>query len=291
LGKNYFSSEFITLNTRLFTWDSEEGWDSIPFLNLGLLVRGGPEAKRSGQTDHSKIEALGQMHDDFVVGAEFRGVASCIFISNWKDLLKRTVRNLFGPKELGGLGAHPIPGMKGTSFLGYSWRQLLIATLLKDGKFNLPASGIAARYASYEIAYAQSRFPNVKKFREAELPPLPQGYRWDDVTELVENTAAAFRTRVSWLAPAGDTERPLRDVWKRARKYSTWRMYKSSALMSLDQYIDWPRESKLHYRKVFDHYLEESQNYGFSFDNDIEEYELFGESKKFQAYMEGSDAA
>jgi hypothetical protein len=268
LGKNYYTSEFITLNTRVFTWSSGSGWESIPFLNLGLLVRGGSDAK-NGQTKFGKLEALGQMHDDFVAGAEFAGVASMIFLSNWKDLLKSTVRNLFGPKELGGLGAHPVKGSRGASLEGYTWRQRMIATLLRDGKIHLPATGISPLYAQYEIAYARMRFPGVEKFREAELPPLPMDYAWENVTEVVENASASFRTRVSWLAPSGDTERPLRNLWAKAEKFSLWREYKSAALQRLEDYLNWPDEVKYHYRKVYEPFLAELHQYDLSEEADV----------------------
>jgi hypothetical protein len=249
LGKNYFSSEFITLNTRLFARDDVLGqWYNIPFLNVGLLVRGGRDAK-NGQTELGKIESLGQMHDDFVSGAEFKGSASSLFISAWESLLKKTCRNLFGPKELGGLGAHPVPNSRGSSIDGYSWRQRLIATLIRDGRISVPSGGIVQRMKNHQEAELLRRFPGMKHLDESKLPILPERWTWENVDATVESFNGSLLSRLQWLVPAGDMEKPQRDFWKKARKFSTWRSYKKTLLISWDEYASY-EANKFHFLPV-----------------------------------------
>jgi len=114
MGKNYFADEFITLNTQLYSWVENKGLVLIRFLNQGLLINPGNEEISwylDGQNANSvcsKLESLGPMHDDFVKGAVDKCAASAMFISHHKHLLKQTWRNLFGPREHGGLGGHPV---------------------------------------------------------------------------------------------------------------------------------------------------------------------------------------
>jgi hypothetical protein len=238
-GKNYFTREFLTLNTRIFRQTVEGHWYHVPFLNVGLLVQGGSDRK-NGQTKLGQLESLGAMHDDFVAGAEFKGASSSIFISAWKHVLKKTMRNLFGPKELGGLGAHAVPGSRGSGAHGYSWRQLLVATLIRDRRISVPSGGIVQKYAGLLEAAVKRMFPGKFYQREVDLPVLPEGWVWKDISTKVEDFSASELSMYSWLSPAGDIEKPARDFWKRARKYNTWRAYQGrDALMSWDEYASY----------------------------------------------------
>uniref|UniRef100_A0AAU8EG92 RNA-dependent RNA polymerase n=1 Tax=Amanita vidua narlivirus 1 TaxID=3231081 RepID=A0AAU8EG92_9VIRU len=260
MGKNYFSDEFITLNTRVYRENDEGRLTEVRFLNVGLLKRGGSDAK-NGQTQLGKVEALGTMHDDFVRGAQYKGAASQLFISHWKDLLKTTVRNLFGPREHGGLGAKPVPGSKGASVAGYSWRQKIISELLRDQKVRLPASGLLPLYQRYQTAYLEKRFPGLTEAREEDLPLAPIGQEWVDRTDSVEDSSASFRTLLSWIAPYGDIDRPQHDFWRKCAAFAKRRRYCHSVNnWQLDAYLEVPVKKGL-FQLISSEWLEELSYY------------------------------
>lgn len=199
LGKNYFCSEFITLNTQLYSWKDGK-LRRVFFLNQGLLLPpGGEEAHRSTV---DLLEALGPMHDDFVMGASDKEAASAVFVSHHKDLLKRSWRNLFGPREYGGLGAHPVRSSKRwNSLAGYSVRQLMVSELIQQGKIKLPHGGLRQRYDAFQQRFLDLRFPNLVRSRPADLPDASFENCWVDVGPLVDDAVIDFLSQVSWLNP------------------------------------------------------------------------------------------
>jgi hypothetical protein len=195
-GKNYFTSEFIMLNSLMFCWNFElKKLTSLRFVNQKLLRVPGGECVLENQ------DALGKMHDDFVMGARNKGAASGIFICSHKKLLKMSWRNLFGPHELGGLGATPVPGSKSESYEGYSVRQLIIAKLLYDADAHMYTNAKVSRYDAFQKKYLERVFPNVLVAREADLPLLEIDYDWKNVTDLVGEASISFQSMCSWLAP------------------------------------------------------------------------------------------
>jgi len=232
LGKNYYSSEFITLNTRVYSWsETEHKLKEVKFLNLGLLCQNAKD------NNLERLESLGVMHDDFVRGAEYKGIASQIFICSWKSLLKQTFRNLFGPREHGGLGAHPVAGSHGTTYEGYNVRQMIIAQYLKEGKARLPSKGRVYRYAKFQQAYVRRVFPCMSEaFDENELPKC-EGYYWRNITELVGEAQASFRSMVSWLAPYNGIEKLEWDLWNRIKMETSGKKVRK---MKLEEYLSEP---------------------------------------------------
>lgn len=212
-GKNYFCDEFLSLNSELYTRNPETGlMRRIHFTNLGLLVN--PE----DDTTILKLESLGQMHDDFLKGVEYKGAGSSIFIDSHKSLLKMSIRNLFGPRGHGGLGATPVHGSKGSGLEGYNVRQLVIAHLLESEKVRLPSVSPVARYNSFQRAYLRRAFPDVEEYREDKLPDPIKGFEWENVTSYVEEAAISHRAMTSWLAPEIACERPTWDFWNKCKK-------------------------------------------------------------------------
>jgi len=204
-GKNYYSSEFIMMNTLMFAWSElQHRLVTIRFVNLGLLKCPGKACIIEN------LDALGQMHDDFVYGCGNKSAGSGVFIFEHKRLLKLSWRNLFGPRELGGLGAHPVRGSISESFEGYSVRQLIIAKLLNDSGARMYSSGSVNRYDAFQKKYLDRTFPDVCRSSEAKLAEPDFGFRWEDVTELVGEASISFMDMVSWLAPY--SSRP-RSVW------------------------------------------------------------------------------
>lgn len=212
LGKNYFCSEFITLNTRMFMY-KDGGLKLVPFLNQGLLL---PPGGDKGETRMDYLEALGPMHNDFIKGCSEKDTGSSVFISHHKEMLKKTWRNLFGSREVGGLGAIPPKESKRfNSSEGYSVRQLVIAKLLADGKFRIPSVGAFHSYDTYQRMYLKKRFPNVIESKVSDLPLLPCGSLWENVSELVDEASIDHKSMVSWLNPYNSCER---DCWNSFKK-------------------------------------------------------------------------
>jgi hypothetical protein len=203
-GKNYYTGEFIMLNTLMFSWSERQNkLVSIRFVNLGLLKCPGEECIIDN------LDALGQMHDDFVYGCSNKSAGSGVFISEQKELLKLSWRNLFGPRELGGLGAHPVKGSISESSEGYSVRQLIIAKLLNDSGARMYSSGLVGRYDAFQKIYLDRKFPDVCRSTEEKLPMADFGYQWEDVTELVGDASIDFLSMVSWLSPYSNRPRPV----------------------------------------------------------------------------------
>jgi hypothetical protein len=247
MGKNYFASEFITLNTQLYTWVDDYGMKLVPFLNQGLLLpAGGWEAKPNG--GEPSIDSLGPMHDLFVSGAQDRCVASAIFISHHKEELKTTWRNLFGPSRLGGLGAHPVrENHVYASSEGYSVRQLVVAELLRKAEIPRPVAGISQVYANYQHAYLRHKFPNSVRATEENLPDPPVDFRWESITPLVDEANISYRAMMSWLRPACGYERVSRQWENRVRSKADRMMKKWCPRISipLETYLNYTMEEEV----------------------------------------------
>jgi len=196
LGKNYYCDEFITLNTLMFSYSvTMKKLTKIEFVNLGMLQTPGQSSLLENQ------DALGSMHDDFVRGCSDKVAASGIFISEHKQLLKMSWRNLYGPRELGGLGACPVKGSLGESKDGYSVRQLVIANMLDQGLCTRVSTGRKSRYSDQESDYIARRYHDIVRCKEEDAPQAGTDYTWEDVTDLVAESCNSMRSKVSWLAP------------------------------------------------------------------------------------------
>jgi hypothetical protein len=203
-GKNYFTERFLMLNSRLYVFDDDKkSLVKIDFLNLRLL--------RSPEEECflSNLDSLGRMHDDFIEGGRVKGVTSGVFISSHKEMLKTSWRNLFGPRELGGLGATPVRGSVALSMEGYSVRQLVIAKLLHESKVKMYPSGLINRYDAFQKQYIKKLFPDVFGSDSPEFERLSTTYELEDVTEIVGEAKVSFLDMVSWLAPRADRPRPI----------------------------------------------------------------------------------
>jgi hypothetical protein len=212
-GKNYFSKRFLMLNSRLYVFDdTKRCLVNVPFLNLRLLKNPGEECL------YSNIEALGKMHDDFVVGSRLKNAASGVFIAEQKNLLKMSWRNLFGPRELGGLGATPCKGSVSESMEGYSVRQLVIAKLLHEHKVKMPCSAMVQRYDAFQKVYLDRLFPDVFMSDDPIKDHLETVFELEDVTEIVGDAKISFLHMVSWLSPRVDTPRK---VWEMVNRMKT----------------------------------------------------------------------
>lgn len=247
MGKNYFTDVFLSLNSQIYTRGEESGYmGEVKFTNLGLLVEPNEE------TLVQKLESLGQMHDDFVGGCTYSGSGSSLFIDAHQALLKRSVRNLFGPRGHGGLGATPVKGSKGASLEGYNVRQLVIAHLLEKEVVRQPSLGEVARYDKFQKAYVQKVFPDVHEARSDRLHRIPQdvpfGYHWENVTELVGEAAISHRAMVSWLAPLLPQERPAWDFWNKCKKLMDRRggEWQRVNQMTVDDYLRAPAERAIY---------------------------------------------
>jgi len=198
LGKNYFSNRMVTLNSQPFIVSKDlEGNDKVVqvrWLNQGLL-------KPPDDDESNPLESLGTMHDDFVRGAEDKRYASGIFIKEHQKMLKTTFRNLFGPREFGGLGAHPIKGTRGEDAEAYDLRQLYVAKLLQEDKIRLPSHSAQTQYTHYIESYVKCKFPNLVQGNLQLLDTAPLGYRWEDVTERVDECRVSLESATAWLGP------------------------------------------------------------------------------------------
>lgn len=253
MGKNYFCEEFLSLNSQIYTRNDETGYmRKVQFTNLGLLVE--PDK----DTLLSKLESLGQMHDDFIDGCTYKGSGSSLFINAHKELLKRSVRNLFGPRGHGGLGATPVKGSKGSNIEGYNVRQLVIAHLLEKEVVRQPSFGEVARYDRFQKAYLQKVFPDVHEARSDRLHKIPEdvpfGYHWENVTELVGQAAISHRAMVSWLAPLLPQEKAPWDFWNKCKKIMDRRggEWNRVHAMSIDDYLRAPAERAIYRMACFE---------------------------------------
>jgi len=208
MGKNYFSNRLVMLNSRPFIpSQGEDGtirMTPLRWLNLGLL-------KDPADEESDNIDSLGSMHDEFVSTAADKRMASGIFISEHKDMLRTTFRNLFGPREWGGLGGHPVQGTKGMEAEGYDVRQLYVAKLLKEGLITLPSGGASRQYSQYIERYVKLRFPNVVQGSLGDLPVPPEGFRWEDISERVDECRLDLESATSWLGPLLVTRKTRKD--------------------------------------------------------------------------------
>lgn len=205
MGKNYFSNQMVMLNSRPFIWDEESRqMVNLKWLNLGLL-------KSPADEEADNIESLGSMHDEFVSCAGDPRFASGIFITEQRGMLCTTFRNLFGPREFGGLGAHPVRGTRGMDAEAYDVRQLYVAKLLKEGLINLPSSGATRNYSQYIERYVKLKFPNVVTGSLDNLPDPAPGFRWEDVTERVDACRMDAESTTAWLGPLLVTRRTRKD--------------------------------------------------------------------------------
>jgi len=140
-----------------------------------------------------------------VGGAINPGGAAGVFIQSHQKLLKMTPRNLYGPKALGGLGAHPVRGTRGTAEDGYLWRQMVIAEACKRGTFKFPGMERVERYLEYQRALLNRKFPDAVRCQSSGLPSKAassdrQWFEYLNIDESVEGCENGLRSAVAWMA-------------------------------------------------------------------------------------------
>jgi len=241
MGKNYFSDRLVMLNSRPFIPVlTEEGirMSELRWLNLGLL-------KSPADEESDNVDSLGPMHDEFVSSAGDKRMASGIFIQEQQSMLRTTFRNLFGPREWGGLGGHPVTGTRGDCAEAYDIRQLYVARLLKEGRISLPSSGASRTYSQYIERYVKLRFPNVVQGELSALPAAPEGFLWEDISARVDECRLDLESATSWLGPLLVTRRGRKDhSWLR----SLLRQVDAKKIEGLpwEEYMTFPEETSLY---------------------------------------------
>jgi hypothetical protein len=219
LGKNYVSKHFLTLNSQLYTFPNgtpvHEPWVNLALLApLGSTKQTKDDREKNLEEGSDPLESLGQMHDDFVALCPKASRGSSVFIHAHSKELLRTWRNLFGPRHLGGLGATPVPGEKGSKADGYHRKQLILARILKAGELRLPG-----RQSSSSVNLLAQRL-SVLRYSHAEMTLVstdpetgdfivPDGA--EDISCLVDDLCQRFRSMLSWtmklnLEPAKGTD-------------------------------------------------------------------------------------
>jgi hypothetical protein len=227
LGKNYVSREFVTINSQLFhltphVVDNKERirMKYLPWVNLGLLQPLGTTKQTKDLRDIAEekgqdpLESLGKMHDDFVSQCLVPERGSSCFIHAHRKELGTTFRNLFGPIHLGGLGATPVAGTKGSVLEGYSNRQLLIATLLDQEEISLPSYGKVQTIKSSADFLSKIDFPDRIKvmFSDPEnLLTYHVPHNMEDVTDAIDQLCLSYINLLSWLKPIALDEREGND--------------------------------------------------------------------------------
>jgi hypothetical protein len=219
MGKNYVSKHFLTLNSQLFTFPNgipvHEPWVNLALLApLGTTKQTKDDREKKTEEDNDPLESLGKMHDDFVKLCPKASRGSSVFIKSHSKELLRTWRNLFGPRHLGGLGANPVPGEKGSTADGYHRRQMILARILRAGEVRLPGRqscssvNLLAQRLSV-LRYSHAEMTLVSTDPETGEFIVPEGA--DDVSGLVDDLCQRFRSMLSWtkklnLEPAKGTD-------------------------------------------------------------------------------------
>jgi hypothetical protein len=237
-GKNYFSNHFATMNSVPLSYDEDvRGLVPIPWVNQGLLKP--PTVDRQMDSgEGTPWSSLGKMHDDFVQGAFHKDRASNCFIHHHRDLLSCTFRNLFGPSHLGGLGATPVNSNHAT-VIGYTKRQLIVATLLKKGLVSLPSANMNSQFSSTVEDLVSRTYPTVSINWSG---PLTDGA---DFTNKVEKFRSRLLSMFSWLLPLGLDWKETQDfLWlrKALRSVSDWRGLEP---LSVEDYLSSPTDFRL----------------------------------------------
>lgn len=240
IGKNYASKRFLMINSTAYTFGSE-GAKRVPWVNLALLkpLVEKRESKYAhdilNAQDASPLESLGAMHDKFVSDCARPDRAASVFVHHHLDELKTTFRNLYGPVNLGGLGATPVEATKASTLDGYNFRQLTIARLCKDGFVSLPSYAQSPAFSDKVREFEKARFGELIDLWEGVEVPVGS----EDVTELVGAVTGRFRTLLAWLSPLGLSGKTAMDlVWAKRimNKYSRLEP------MNYKDYIEAPRK-------------------------------------------------
>jgi hypothetical protein len=218
--------------------ENKRGLDSLPWLNQGLLKSPKDVGVKYGTDLDNPVTSLGDMHDRFVEGAFMKSRASNCFLHHHRGILSCSFRNLFGPKHLGGLGATPVLGDQAT-LIGYTRHQMIIATLLSQGKIRLP-SNCARSSFSIDVGILTDKIIPSRQINWAG--PLLED---QDVTERV----GRFRTRLlsmfSWLLPLGLQWNDTKDwlfLRKTLKDLKDWR---DVSPMSVQDYLESPKTFRL----------------------------------------------
>lgn len=286
MGKNYISNEFVTLNSQMYlitpsnnhTGKKYSNIEYVPWVNLALLSPIGTTKQtrdlRDSMADNGQdpLESLGKMHDDFVSQCIVPGRASSVFIHSHRKELKFTFRNLFGPVYLGGLGATPVEGERGSTVEGYTARQLMVASLLETQQVSLPAHGKRQNIASLAQVYGTIDFPDrirVLLSKDQDSYHLPAGM--EDVTEKIQQLNTSWRSFLSWISPLALQEAPGTDWswWKKInKKYSCKKTEKFD-------YLEFISAAPREVRYLIGRDLQYNANFGvFNQENDLENYLL-----------------
>lgn len=249
LGKNYYSSKVLMINSRAYVCNGKSSFERLRFYNPSLLLPPGDPLARTGQdgkldsTIIDPIESLGSMHNDFVENMLpiMRARGSNLFVRHHIPTLAKTWRNLFGPNALGGLGAHPVPGTTGFDGSAYRERQLLIATLVARGMCRIPSSAPKAVFTDRIQQTAQELFCSKAINWSGPLTNLQV-----DVTEHVEDLQRTLEHLYSWTETLG-----LEPV----TRSSEWKLYRGvpdlrGGKMSFDEYLNYIG----HERQIIDVY-------------------------------------
>jgi hypothetical protein len=219
MGKNYVSKRFLTLNSQLYTFPNgvpvHEPWVNLALLApLGSTKQTKDDREKKLEGDSDPLESLGKMHNDFIALCPKPSRGSSVFIKAHSKELLRTWRNLFGPRHLGGLGATPVPGEKGSLADGYHRKQLILARILKAGEVRLPGRQssssvnlLAQRLST--IRYSHAEMTLVSTDPETGEFLVPDGA--EDISSLVDDLCQRFRAMLSWtmklnLEPAKGTD-------------------------------------------------------------------------------------
>jgi hypothetical protein len=238
LGKNYVSKLFLTINSQMYLLkgnSTEYKIENVPWVNQALLRSIGSTKSTKDlrekflESDESPLTSLGKMHDDFVRQCPYEpGRGSSCFIHFHRKELSTTFRNLFGPIHLGGLGATPVPGEKGSVLEGYNDRQMVIATLLYSLDISLPSYAKKQGIKDEASTFAQIGFSDrIKVLLGFESPKqyetiigddgdcerrlrvinthediscyVPAGL--EDITDIIKSLEQKFLTLLSWIRP------------------------------------------------------------------------------------------
>jgi hypothetical protein len=228
------------INSTCFCFDQDGKAVRIPWVNLGLLL---PLTEKkisqfadlaNDKEDASPLESLGRMHDDFVSDCPNQIRGASVFVHHHLRELKTTPRNLYGPVNLGGLGASPVPSSKADSLDGYNFRQLTIASAMRDGFVSCPSYASQSASSGLVARYVRERFGEVVDLWDTVEVPA----EGEDVTDAIVSLTGRLRTMLSWLCPLGLQGSEGHDHrWAK----EVMRKYQFHEPMGYRDYIDAPR--------------------------------------------------